>query len=195
MRPGKTRVFVLAAALCFPAQPAAAVDATDDVLEPLAVREHRIKAAFLYNFARFVEWPEQAFDNDNAPFVIGLLGRDRLAAALEALEGKPVAGRQVQIVRFGDVDEVDRCQLLFVDPSDTAQVTAILAALKGKSILTVGEIEDFAKLGGVIGFTVRKNKVGFEINHAAGARAGLTISSRLLKLAKIVAGDPETTGS
>ena len=155
---------------------------------PSQFREYQIKAAFLYNFVKFVEWPAEAFGDDNAPIILGVLGEDPFGVALESVEGKIVRGRELVIRRFKGVQDLDFSHILFISSSERARLTQILENLTGSSVLTVGEMAQFAELGGIINFTVRKNEIRFEINVDAAQRAGLQISSQLLRLAKVVRG-------
>ena len=151
-------------------------------------REQLIKAAFVYNFARFVEWPVDSFEDPRSPFLLGVLGQDRFGGWLASLQGKQVRRRDLQVVWFETPAAIEHCHLLFIGSSDSAEVAEILAFLEGASVLTVGDMKGFADQGGMINFTIRKNKVRFQVNPLAAERAGLTISSRLLTLAEIVEG-------
>ena len=167
---------------------AAAARATPAVPDVEEEREQRIKAAFVYNFARFVEWPVDSFEDSRSPFVLGVLGQDRFVTALALLQGKEVHGREVQVRRFETLAGINRCQVVIIGSLDAAEVAAVLAALEGASVLTVGDMQGFADQGGVINFILRKNKIRFQVNSGAATRAGLRISSHLLKLAEMVEG-------
>lgn len=149
-------------------------------------REYQIKAAFLYHFAQFVEWPSGAFDDRSSAMFLCVLGTDPFGPELESLEGKQIRGRRVEIMRLDPFAEPDQCHILFISLSETTRVAEIVASLENKSILTVGDMQGFAQMGGVINFAIRRNKIRFQINRDAGDRAGLVISSRLLSLATIV---------
>lgn len=154
---------------------------------PPALSEYQVKAAFLYNFAKFVEWPAEAPSEASAEMVLCLLGDDPFGSDLEqTIEGKMVNGRKLVIRRFKALRGLETCHILFISPSEGNQLLEILAALKGLSLLTVGEMERFTKLGGIINFTIEGNKVRFDINIDAAERAGLKISSRLLRVARVV---------
>jgi len=154
---------------------------------PAQCREYQIKAAFLYNFVKFVKWPAEAFGDDNAPIIVGVVGEDPFGVALvESVEGRIVRGRELVIRRFKGVQDLDFFHILFISSSERARLSQILESLTGSSVLTVGEMAQFAELGGIINFTVQKNKIRFEINVDAAEQAGLQISSQLLRLAKIV---------
>jgi len=148
--------------------------------------EYQIKSAFLYNFARFVQWPSDAFATDNAPIYIGIIGKDVFGETLEALEGKTIGGRKVVVRRFGRGEVFDKCHVLFVSPSEKENLAQIFYRLNGSNILTVGDTEGFCREGGIINFYKVESKVRFEINLDAAGRAKLKISSKLLSLASIV---------
>ena len=155
----------------------------------LPTREYRLKAAFLYNFAKFVEWPAEALSDENSTFILGVLGEDDPGPALESIRGKTVKGRTLTIKRFESLQDLADCHILFITSSERQDVERALESLEGSSVLTVGEMERFAEMGGIINFVVKKNRLRFEINLDAGRRAGLEISSQLLKLADSVADD------
>jgi hypothetical protein len=149
--------------------------------------EYEVKAAFLYNFARFVEWPAEAGHDAGAPFVIAILGRDPFGPVLdETVAGKTVGGRPIEVRRVPRVDEARDAQIVFVAPSERPNVAAILKALERPGLLTVGDMDGFALQGGAINFTVQARRVRFEINPAAAEQARLKMSSQLLKLATLV---------
>jgi hypothetical protein len=149
--------------------------------------EYQVKAAFLYNFARFVEWPTEARHEPGAPFVIAILGRDPFGAVLdETVAGKTVAGRPIEVRRAASVDDARDAQIVFISPSERPNTGAILKALERPGVLTVGDPDGFAQRGGAINFTLQARKVRFEINPAAAEQAGLKMSSQLLKLATLV---------
>ena len=154
--------------------------------DPQPLREYRIKAAFLYNFAKFVEWPSEAFDDEDSTLILGVFGDDPFGAALQSLRGKTVRGRRLIIKRFDSLLDLDQCHILFITSSAPQQQQKALESLEGSNVLTVGEMQRFAQMGGIINFVIRKNKLRFEINLDAGKRAGLVISSQLLKLADSV---------
>jgi hypothetical protein len=149
--------------------------------------EYEVKAAFISNFAQFVKWPEKAFPNAGAPLVIGVLGDDPFGSTLEKIiQSKSVEGRKLSIRRSHRIEDLKNCQLIFVSRSEQARVSEIVGSLRGTSALTVGDMEGFARMGGVIGFKMEGNNVRFEINLAAARSAELKISSKLLALSKIV---------
>src|SRR4051812_17795424 len=150
-----------------------------------ASREYQLKAAFLYNFAQFVEWPADALGSADAPIVIGVLGESPFAGALEqAVRGKSVNGRPIEIRYYSALESMDRCHILFVGASQRFNTAAVLAKA-GDTTLTVGDYDGFTREGGVFRFLTESNKVRFEVNLDAARRTRLKISSKLLKLAKI----------
>jgi hypothetical protein len=149
--------------------------------------ELRVKAAFLYNFARFVDWPASAFASADAPFVIGVFGDESIAQALEQIvKGKSIGNRVIQTRRIPDATRIHPCQILFVSQSETQQVALVVTAVGSAPVLLVGESPGFVAAGGTIGFTKEEGRVRFEASTAAAARANLKISSKLLRLATSV---------
>lgn len=150
-------------------------------------REYQIKAAFLYNFAQFVDWPSAAFANTNAPFSIGILGDDPFDGVLdETIQDETINGHKIVAVRSQQIEELKNCQIIFVSKSEKRRIPEILTELDSKPILTVSEIDGFAQYGGGINFFLAGTKVRFEINPGAAQSDGLKISSQLLSLGKIV---------
>jgi hypothetical protein len=149
--------------------------------------EYQVKAVFLFNFSQFVDWPATAFADGRAPLVIGVLSSDPFGAMLdEIVRGETVKGRPLTVRRYQSLDQVDNCHILFVDRSQDAQFDTIVAALKDRSVLTVGDFEGFARRGGVIRFVTVGNRIRLRVNLAAAQAANLTISSKLLRPATIV---------
>lgn len=149
--------------------------------------EYQVKAVFLYNFAQFVEWPPEAFADERAPLVIGVLGQDPFGPDLDAaLRGETAANRPLVVRRFANVAEIDVCHILFISGSEWPHIDEVLSALRGRSILTVGDTEGFARRGGMIRFVTERNRIRLRISLDAATRAKLTISSKLLRLAEIV---------
>ncbi|MEK7408085.1 MAG: YfiR family protein [Acidobacteriota bacterium] len=147
------------------------------------LQEHQVKAAFVYNFARFVDWPPERAEA-RQPVVIGVFGKDPLGTALEQIvQGKTINQRPLILLRSTHVPDVRACHVLFVSPAERKRLPEILAALNGSATLIVSEMDDFLRLGGMINLVMDDNKVRFEINEAAARRTGLRISSKLLGLA------------
>ncbi|HEV7301118.1 MAG TPA: YfiR family protein [Tepidisphaeraceae bacterium] len=151
-----------------------------------ANREYALKAAFLYNFAQFVEWPAGAFESDTAPFVIGVYGDNPFQDALDrAVQGKTASGHPMVVHQFSTTAEVASAHMLFVSAAQGGALDELFAAIGDRPILTVGESNSFPWKGGVIRFYMEDGKVRFEINPEAAQRARLRISSKLMKLARI----------
>jgi hypothetical protein len=154
--------------------------------------EYEIKAAFLYNFAKFVEWPSSTFTDSKQPFNICVLGADPFGHSLDdAVLGKTVANHPVAIARARQVQEMPDCRILFITGSQRSPLPQLLGKLHGKNVLVVGETEDFASSGGMVQFVLEGNHVRFAINPDAAERAGLKISSKLLALAVVVRDSQE----
>lgn len=156
------------------------------VLRPQAwaqVSEYQLKAAFLANFPEFVTWPGTAFSGAGAPIVIGILGDDPFGGSLDrAVQPKTVGGRKITIRRSQRAEDLKNCHIVFIAKSEQARLPEILASLGSGNVLTVGDVDQFIGRGGAIGFIMAGDAVRFEINRSAAKRAGLDISSRLLKL-------------
>jgi len=152
--------------------------------------EYLIKAGFIYNFAKFVEWPTAAFAQPDSPIVIGILGTDPFGTLIDRIvENKKIGARGFVVKRLKwntDLKDLKECQILFVGASERAHLDDLVQIVKSLPILTVGETPGFAERGGVIRFVLEDNRVRFEINVAAAHQADLTISSRLLTLARII---------
>jgi YfiR/HmsC-like len=154
---------------------------------PAQSNEYQIKAAFLYNFAQFVEWPPAAFASTTAPFYIGVLGKDPFGKALdETVQGETIGNRKIIIQRSQQLAGLKSCQVIFISQSEKEHAAKILSELDSKPVLTVSEIAGFDQLGGIINFYLEGTKVRFEINPTAARHDGLKISAQLLSLGKIV---------
>jgi hypothetical protein len=149
--------------------------------------EYRVKAAFIYNFAKFVEWPDEKAESPG-DFPVCVLGSesDPLLTAFDSIRGKTVRGVPLAIRRVATLGEARTCRILFVTSQERPRLNDILSALRGRPVLTVGDTEEFAERGGIINLVKDGNRVTFEINTDAAQRAGLTMSSKLLFLGKIV---------
>ena len=177
----KTYRFSIVALLLF-----STIIGTDALSETPVPREYIVKAAFLYNFAKFVEWPEDDFTDDQSPFVLGIFGEDPFGDSLDSIKRKTVGARKLVIERSQTLEDLKKCHLIFISRSEKNDLDKIIAQLKDLNVLTVSDIEGFALKGGVIGLFTAGNKIRFEINVDSAKRNGLQISSKLLKLAKIV---------
>jgi hypothetical protein len=152
--------------------------------------EYELKAAFLYNFIKFTEWPTEELGKSADPFVIGILGKDPFGQALDKIiEGETVHNKRVVAKRLTRAEEALNCHALFISSSEESNLPRILGLLDGQSVLTVGEIKNFAGRGGVIYLKEENKRLVFEINLEAAKRAGLVMSAQLLKVAKIVKGN------
>lgn len=173
------RRFLLAAAVLLSAQAVGA--------QGSRFKEAEVKAVFLLNFAKFVEWPPEAFAGPQAPIVIGVLGADPFGEILDrTIAAESVNGRPVAVKRFESIADLEPCHVLYISSSEKARLPEILAQLETAKVLTVGDMKRFARRGGAINFVSEQNKIRFEINKKAADRAGLKISSQLLKLARMV---------
>jgi uncharacterized protein DUF4154 len=152
--------------------------------------EYQVKAAFVYKFATYVRWPASAEAGVTTPFVIGVVGVDPFGTALnEVMRNQRVQGRAIRIQKLGRVEEAPRCDLLFISASEDGNLDEILTALRRAPVLTVGDMEQFAERGGMIGLFTEDNHIRFKINKGAVERAGLKAPSQLLQLARIVDDD------
>ena len=152
--------------------------------------EYQVKAAFLYNFARFVEWPPRAFADSAAPLGVCVLGDDPFGEALDrAVLGKTLSDRALMVRRGKKLQELGGCEILFISASERGRLPEILDELRTAPVLTVGESENFAARGGGVQFTLEDNHVHFIINVDATERAGLKLSSKLLSLAHVLHED------
>ena len=146
--------------------------------------ESKLKAAFLFNFAKFVEWPPTAFAATNSPITIGILGENPFGGDLEAIiRDKTINNRTIVIKPMLSITEATNCQMLFISASVKSKIPEMISGLGAATILTVGDTDRFTERGGMINFVKEGNKIRFEINDVAAKRAGLKISSKLLSLA------------
>ncbi len=166
----------LGAVLVLMPSPLAAQSASDD----------QLKVAFLYNFARFSQWPEGSFPQTDSPFVLGVIGTVSFADALDVIREKSIQGRPVEIRTIDEPAELEGCHLLFIGSSEKARLPEIFLQARQWKVLTVAEMRDFASSGGVINFTKKARKVGFQINVAAAKQIGVKLGSELLKRAEIL---------
>lgn len=151
--------------------------------EDAAYSEYDVKAACLASFTQYVKWPANAFPDPGAPFTIGILGDDPFGGVLDKLvQGQTVAGHRIVIRRGRKAEDLRNCQLVFISKSESARIAECLGALQGGTALTVGETTQFTGQGGMIGITMDGKKVRLTINSGTARRAGLELSSKLLKL-------------
>lgn len=160
------------------AMPATAQDQTP-------TRESLVKSAMVYNFIRFIEWPGEAKKECDVCAYSGSV----FANALKSIDGKPVGDASIKIRVLNDADAVDLCDVVVLSQSDEARFYTRDVSLDAVNVLTVGDSPNFARQGGVIGFTERDGRIGFEVNVGQADARGLTFSSRLLRLAEIVSNE------
>jgi hypothetical protein len=154
-------------------------------------KEYQIKAAFVFHFTQFVEWPAASFTNADVPFCIGVLGENPFGGALDdTVKGETVANHKIVVQYSRRVADLKNCQIVFVCQSEKTRLPRILGELDGKNLLTVGECDGFAQRGGVMNLYLEDGKVHFEINPDAAGRKELKISSQLFRLGKIVRTGP-----
>ena len=153
--------------------------------------EYDVKAAFLFHFAQFVEWPEEAFLSAESPLTYCTVGEDVFGGEMdESVKGKLIGNRPLRVLHLREREPINGCQVLFIGAAQKGRQTEELASANGRPMLTVGETADFAQEGGIIGFFLEDKKVRFEINVGAAEKARLKISAKLLVLAKTVLGNP-----
>jgi hypothetical protein len=152
-----------------------------------AASEYQIKAVFLFNFTQFVEWPPRAFPTAEAPFVIGVLGKDPFGSQLdEVVRGETVDKRPLVIERYRSADEIRNCNLLFIGRSEIGDLPQILAVIKGRSVLTVSDADGLDQSGVIIRLIRQDDRIRLRIDVGAAKAGNLTISSKLLRPAEIV---------
>jgi hypothetical protein len=152
--------------------------------------EYDVKAAFLYNFTKFVDWPPEAFPDPNS-LRICVLGEDPFGKSLQAVTDEQVGGHRLIVTRTESFARPAGCQVLFISRSERERLPQILAAVKDSPVLTVGDTNGFAERGVIINFVLEGSKVRFEINTKSADRAGIRISSKLLQLAKRIVSNPD----
>jgi uncharacterized protein DUF4154 len=152
-----------------------------------AAAEYQVKAVFLFNFTHFVTWPPEAFADATAPIVIGILGDDPFGSFLDrTVRDEKVNARKLVVRRYRLVEQVDDCHVLYVGPSESGRLAAILEQLHDRSILTVSDNENFARHGGMIALVAEKGHVRLSINTEAARAAHLQLSSNLLRSAELI---------
>jgi len=155
--------------------------------------EYQVEAAYLYNFGRFVEWPSQATAVRTDTFTICVLGQDPFGSSLDAaLVGEKIGNRSVVAKRISVARESADCQILFISSSEANRLNKIIEALDKSAVLTVSDIPQFSQQRGMIQFVLEENRIRFEVNLTAAQRAGLALSSELLKVATAVRRSPQS---
>ena len=161
--------------------------------QTVSLTPNQHKALFLYNFAKYTEWPKEAVVSDDAPFVLGILGQSPFGKDIAILESKTVKGRQLVVRPYASVEDIPKgeCQLLFIASSETNKLAQILKAVEKTHILTIAEADGFLQASGMINLLTERKSAGtqtvsFEVNLVAATRANLKLDVQLLKLAKTV---------
>ncbi len=154
---------------------------------PLAPpNEYALKSVFLYNFCHFIDWPDSSFTSPNEPLIIGIVGNDPFGSSLrESVAGETYHNRPIVIEHYRTPKDIKHCHLLFVPRSENGQVDAILKAIDSKSVVTVGETEDFLNHGGMIALPTDRGRVRLKIKPETMRAANLSVSSKLLRVADI----------
>jgi hypothetical protein len=155
--------------------------------EPPTLPEYTVKAGFIFNFAKYVEWPADAFEKADSPIMIGIVGADPFGEGLEKTSrGKTVRSRTLSVRRFRDPSELQRVHLLFIPRTEKGRLPEILKHVESWPVLTVGEDDGFTRAGGATNILIEKEKPRLEVNPEAAEKARLTIDQKLLKVATIV---------
>lgn len=148
--------------------------------------EYQVQAAYLINFIRFTTWPATAFDNDGQDIFMGLLGEDFFGDALDAIDGLYINKRYLHVLRLDRSDTKHCCHVLYISSSERRHLKQILAFTKDKPVLTVSDMDNFAKEGGIIQIKKVGDKIKLIINNHAAQNAGLKLRANLLKIATLV---------
>lgn len=153
---------------------------------PVAGPEYEVKMGFIYNFANFVTWPEEAFKNRHDALVLCFASEDPSSDVLFKLDSRIIKGRKVRVIPYKEDHCLEQSHIFFFGTQDREFIQKILNLAKGRSILTIGEVEGFNRMGGIINFFMERNRLRFQVNISAANRAGLKLSSQLLGSAQIV---------
>ena len=185
LRPGWILALLALLSFCSAAKPAAAGPAGN-------ATEYQVKATYLFDFARFVEWPATNASARGDGFAICVLGDDPFGAALDSvISGEAIDGKRVVSRRISNPQEALGCRILFISSSEDSRLKETLAVLEKASVLTVSDLPNFSQRGGMIQFVLDQRKVRFEVNVGKATEAGLTLSSDLLKVAVAVRGNSQ----
>ena len=162
--------------------------AADSHAQTMSARqyEYQVKVAFIYNFSRFVDWPDEAFIGDTSSLTVCVLGNNPFGGALDTIKGKNVKDKRIEIKRLTSTSKLDGCQILFIGSPERARLTQILDSAKKSGVLTISEMSQFTQAGGIVALAMRKNRIRFSVNLDVAEETGLTISSRVLRLATVV---------
>lgn len=149
--------------------------------------EARVKGAFIFNFVQFTSWPDGTFPKADSPIIVGIVGTTSVSQVLDAIAAqKLVNGRRIELHQFNSTDDLTACHVVILGPDMHDNADRIMRAIRSKEILTIADFDGFTDAGGIIQFFVEDNKERFEVNTLAAERAHLQLSSKLLKLAKVV---------
>ena len=159
--------------------------------EPVIGPEYEVKLGFLYNFANFVTWPQASFEKDPDTLILCFASDSPSSEVLYKLDGKSIKGRKLKVIAYQEGTCVEQSHILFFATRDKAFIQQALDLAAGRNILTIGEVEGFARMGGIINFFEEHNRLRFKINIDAARRAGLKMSSQLLGSAQIVKEEQE----
>jgi len=163
-----------------------AIQVTSTDAQQQKLDEYEVKAAFMYNFLKFIEWPDNAFSDYHTTINLCVLGKDPFGSSLDSIQEGAINNKKIIIKHHYDIDGLEECNVLFISRSEKERLTKIVKTLSGLNILTISDTKSFAQQGVLINFYIEENKVRFEINQDAVNRSKLRISSKLLNLAKIV---------
>ena len=147
--------------------------------------EYEVKAVFIYNLAKFIEWPDKSFDN-SPTLTLYILGEDPFGSEIDAIRDKLIKGRRVVVKQIDSPDDLDNAGILFISSSEKERLRDILKSISGLPILTVGDTKSFAQRGVMVNFYLENSRIRFEINLEAANLAGLNISSNLLRMGTII---------
>jgi hypothetical protein len=148
--------------------------------------EYKVKAIFLYNFTRFIDWPNNAFASNEEPFKIGIVGTDPFGVYLEeTVRGEKVSGRSIVVERYKNMKEIKNCHMLYINVTNQRDIKNIVTSVGEKKTLTISENPEFVKWGGMIRIYSDDNKIRIQINDAAARKAGIKISAKLLNVAEV----------
>ncbi len=158
----------------------------DGTAQTKSINENQLKAAFIYNFTRFINWPPQSFTDAESPFIIGIFGEDRLSTHLNLLiKGEKLNNRPIIIKTYSSAQKIGACHILFISSQSASEIKNQLWYINRKSTLTVSDMPNFAKTGGIIGFYKVQNKLKLQINMYEVKHSELIFSSKLLSLCNI----------
>ena len=165
----------------------ALLQGSQPVLAQTPSREYQLKAVFLFNFTQFVDWPATAFENDQSPLVIGVMGENPFGVYLEqTVSDEKINGHPLVVQYYKNTEDIKSCHILFINIRETKKLEQVLAAVQGRNILTVSEHPDFLKQEGMIKFVTNNNKIKLQINMEACKESRMVLSSKLLRLAEII---------